>query len=219
MKKLYAIFFLLVCMTATVAADTIVFKDGTQIDVSKAWEEKGRIKCKIAGVVIGYPKEDVKRIIRQRTGSYARQLNASEIADLARKQPGSCYDLGRRFGHCTTLILFGEDCPPQDDIRLPPWCKGRTDTENGVLEGIELANKSLSLPVTDATASSDENRSVCFELGKRYGKCAGLNQYDQICEPHDNVTIPLDCRGKADTKNGVRIGVRAAFEDMGFPTN
>ena len=219
MKELYATFFLLVCMTASVAADTIVFKDGTQIDVSKAWEENGRIKCKIAGVVIGYPQKDVKRIIRQRTGSYARQLNASEIADLARKQPGSCFDLGRRFGHCTTLILFGEECPPQDDIPLPSWCKGRDDTEKGVLEGIELANKSLNLPATNAPATSDENLSVCFELGKKYGRCACLNLFDQTCSMHDDVTVPLDCRGKADTKSGLRTGVRAAFGDLGFPTN
>lgn len=42
--------------------------------------------------------------------------------------------------------------------------------------------------------------------------------YAQTCHPYDDITIPLDCRGKAETKNGVRIGVRAAYEDMGFPT-
>ena len=205
-------------MTGNATADTIVFKDGTQIDVTKAWEENGQVKCKIAGVVIGYPKKDVKRIIRQKQSSYARELSASEIAALNRKQPGSCYDFGRRFGHCTTLILFGAECPPQDDIPVPPGCKGRSDTENGMLEGIELANKSLNLPATDAAAAADENLQECFELGKRYGKCAGLSMYAQACDPQDDVTIPLDCRGKADTKNGVRTGVRAAYEDMGFPT-
>jgi hypothetical protein len=218
MKKLLTIIFILFCITAAGFADTIVFKDGSRIDVTKAWEENGQIKCKIAGVVIGYPKKDVKRIIRQKQSSYARQLSASEIATLSRKQPGSCYDLGRRFGHCTTLILYGEECPPQDDIPLPSRCKGRSDTENGMLEGIELANKSLNLPAAEAPAASDENLSVCFELGRRYGKCAGLSMYAQTCDPGDDVTIPLDCRGKTETKNGVRTGVRAAYEDMGFPT-
>jgi hypothetical protein len=92
-------------------------------------------------------------------------------------------------------------------------------TEKGVLEGIELANKSLNLPATDAPETTDENLSICFELGKRYGKCACLNLFDKTCGPHDDVTMPLDCRGKANAKNGVRTGVRAAFEDMGFPTN
>ncbi len=214
---MFSIIFLLICTTGAAAADTIVFKDGTQIDVTKAWQEGHQVKCKIAGVVIGYPKKEVKRIIRQKQSSYARQLNASEIAAVRRKQPGSCYDLGRRFGHCTTLILYGEECPSQDDIPLPALCKGRYDTENGMLEGIGLANKSLNLPAIEASAASDDNLSVCFELGKRYGKCAGLNMYAQTCEAQDNVTIPLDCRGKTDTKNGVRAGVRTAYEDMGFP--
>ena len=218
MRNPFIIIIFMICISVSATADTVVFKDGSQIDVTKAWEDNGQIKCKIAGVVIGYPKKDVKRIIRQKQSPYARELSASEIAALTRKQPGSCYDFGQRFGHCTTLILYGEECPPQDDIPLPPLCKGRNDTENGMLTGIELANKSLSLPATDAAAASDGNLSECFELGKRYGKCAGLNLYAQTCDPQDDVTIPLDCRGKAVTKNGVRAGVREAYEDMGFPT-
>ena len=194
-------------MTGTVDADTIIFRDGTKIDAPKVWEAGDEIKCKLAGVVIGYPKKDIKRIVRQRQSNFSRQLNASEIEALARKQPGTCYDLGKRFGHCTTLILYGEECPPQDDIPLPAWCKGRRDTETGRLEGIRLVNRSLDLSPAAEPPGSAEDASVCFALAKRYGKCASLSMYAQTCDPRDDIVIPLDCRGKADTKQGMRAGV------------
>jgi len=219
MRYLFIIISLLVCTAGTVAADTIIFKDGTRIEAPKVWEEKGEIKCKIAGVVIGYPKKDVKRIIRQRQSAFPRKLKPSEIEALARQRPGSCFDLGKRYGHCTTLSLYGEECPPQDDIPLPAWCKGRNDTENGMLEGIRLANKTLDLSPAGDQSTRAENVSVCFELGKRYGKCATLSMYAQTCNSRDDIAVPLDCRGRADTKSGMRAGVRGAYKSMGFPTD
>ena len=218
MKKLSIIISFLVCMNGMPAADTIIFKDGSQIEAPKVWQEGGEVKCKMAGVVIGYPKKDVKRIIRQRQNAYSRQLTASEIEALARNQPGTCYDLGRRYGHCTTLNLYGEECPSQDDIPLPAWCKGRRDTEKGIREGIRLANKSLDLSRIGQQSSAAEASSVCFDLAKRYGKCATLSMYAQTCDPRDDIVLPLDCRGKAETKNGMRAGVRLGYKAMGYPT-
>jgi hypothetical protein len=219
MRYLFIIISLLVYTAGSVAADTIIFKDGTRIEVSKAWEEKGEVKCKIAGVVIGYPQKDVKQIVRQRQSAYPRKLKPAEIEALARQRPGSCFDLGKRYGHCTTLSLYGEECPPQDDSPLPAWCKGRKDTENGMLDGIRLANKTLDLPPIGDRSISADNASVCFERGKRYGKCATLSMYAQTCNSRDNIAVPLDCRGKADTKSGMRAGVRGAYESLGFPTD
>ena len=205
-------------MPGPIAADTIVFKDGTRVEAVKVWEEGGEVKCKMAGVVIGYPKKDVKRIIRQRQSAYSRELTAREIEALARNQPGTCYDLGRRYGHCTTLNLYGEECPSQDDIPLPAWCTGRRDTEKGIREGIRLANKSLDLSRIGQQLSADEASSMCYDLAKRYGKCATLSMYAQACDPRDDVALPLDCRGKTETKNGMRAGVRLGYEALGFPT-
>jgi len=64
MRKLYFIVTLLVCLPAIAGADTIVFKDGTSVDVPRAWEENGEIKCKMGGVIVGYPQQEVKRIVR-----------------------------------------------------------------------------------------------------------------------------------------------------------
>jgi hypothetical protein len=86
-----------------------------------------------------------------------------------------------------------------------------------MLEGIGLANKSLDSAPADESEISAEHPSVCFELGIRYGKCATLSMFGQACDTNDDIVMPLDCRGKAETKNGVRTGVRAAYKDMGLP--
>jgi len=218
MRKLYIITILLFCLPAVAGADTIVFKDGTTIDVLKAWEENGEIKCKMDGVTIGYPKQEVKRIIRQRQSKFPRKLRSAEIADLNRMQPGSCYDLGKRYGYCTTLTLYGETCEMRDDIFLPSWCRNRNETDTGMLEGINLAYKMLDLPAVSDTETFYHDSSSCFELGRRFGRCAALSMYGETCNPKDDISIPLDCRGQPDTKNGISLGVRTAYKSLGLPS-
>lgn len=217
MRKLYFIITLLVGLPAVAGADTIVFKDGTTIDVLKAWEENGEIKCKMDGVTIGYQKHQVKRVIRQRRSNFPRKLKSSEIADLKRMQPGSCFDLGRRYGYCTTLTLYGETCETRDDIFLPSWCRNRNETDSGLLEGINLAYKTLDLPAVSDTQAFYQNSSSCFELGRRFGRCAALSMHGETCDPKDDINIPLDCRGQPDTKNGISVGVRTAYQSLGLP--
>jgi hypothetical protein len=38
------------------SADVLVFKDGTKMDVEKAWVEGGEVKAKVYGGVVGFPK-------------------------------------------------------------------------------------------------------------------------------------------------------------------
>jgi hypothetical protein len=217
MKNLFFIIALLIFIPMTANADTIVFMDGTKIEVPKAWEENGEIKCKMAGIVIGYPKAEVKQVIRQKQSAIPRKLRPSEIADVARTQPGTCYDLGKRYGYCTTLTLYGEVCEKRDDILLPSRCQNRKDTDNGILEGINLAYNTLDLPPINDIIYSFRSSSSCFNMGKRFGKCAALSMYGKPCEPTDDVIMPLDCREKADTKSGINVGVRAAYKSLGLP--
>ncbi len=217
MKNLFIIIALLIFIPSAANADTIVFMDGTKIDVPEAWEENGEIKCKMAGIVIGYPKAEVKQVIRQKQSVVPRKLSPSEIADVVRTQPGSCYDLGKRFGYCTTLTLYGEVCENRDDILLPSRCQNRKDTDSGMLEGINLAYKTLDLPPVNDTIYSFRSSSSCFDMGKRFGKCAALSMYGKPCEPTDDVIMPLNCKEQADTKSGINVGVRTAYRSLGFP--
>jgi hypothetical protein len=217
MKNLFFIIAVLITIPVAADADTIVFMDGTEIDVPKAWEENGEIKCDMAGIVIGYPKAEVKQVIRQKQSAVIRKLRPSEIADVARTQPGSCYDLGKRYGYCTTLTLYGEVCENRDDILLPSWCQNRKNTDSGVLEGIHLAYKTLDLPPISNTTLSFRSSSSCFDMGKRFGKCSALSMYGKPCKPTDDVIMPLDCRGREDTKSGIRVGVKTAYRSLGLP--
>ncbi len=83
MKNLLIIIAMLLFIPSTANADTIVFMDGTKIDVPKTWEENGEIKCKMAGIVIGYPKAEVKQVIRQKQSAVPRKLRYRQTADWA----------------------------------------------------------------------------------------------------------------------------------------
>jgi hypothetical protein len=47
-------------------ADKIVLKNGRRIEVEKAWEDGGQIKGSVYGATIGYPKDQVKNIVREK---------------------------------------------------------------------------------------------------------------------------------------------------------
>jgi len=67
MKQLLATALALILLPLTAGADTIYFKDGMRLDVQKAWEEDGQIKCDMYGAVTSYPKEEIERIERDRS--------------------------------------------------------------------------------------------------------------------------------------------------------
>jgi tetratricopeptide (TPR) repeat protein len=43
-------------------ADTIFFKNGARLDIVKAWQEDGQIKCEMYGQEVAYPLKDVLRV-------------------------------------------------------------------------------------------------------------------------------------------------------------
>jgi tetratricopeptide (TPR) repeat protein len=43
-------------------ADTIFFKNGARLDISKTWQAGGQIKCNLYGQEVGYPLKDVLRV-------------------------------------------------------------------------------------------------------------------------------------------------------------
>lgn len=64
-KKYFTVFALLALFPLVASADTIFLKNGMRIDVKETWEEDGQIKCVMFGAVVGYPKEDVERIVKE----------------------------------------------------------------------------------------------------------------------------------------------------------
>lgn len=60
------IFSLILSFYSIATADTIVLKNGRRIEVEKVWEDGGQIKGSVYGATIGYPKDQVKNIVREK---------------------------------------------------------------------------------------------------------------------------------------------------------
>ena len=54
-------------------ADTIVLNNGRRIEVERAWEESGQIKGSVYGATIGYPKDQVKSVERERNNQNSEE--------------------------------------------------------------------------------------------------------------------------------------------------
>jgi hypothetical protein len=212
MRWLFALILICISLPTTAHADTIVFKDGSKIDVTKAWEEGGEIKCVIAGVEIGYAKEEVQRVIKKSWSSVPRAKGENILI----QQDASCYASGKSFGYCTTLSLYGQECPPQDQITLTPLCKGQAETKQGMLDGIAQAYRSPTVLPAEQQSPKSQGSSPCYDLGKQFGRCATLTLYGETCNPKDDFSMPLKCRGLAETKLGIHNGVRTTYRTLGF---
>ena len=213
MRWLFTLILICISLPTTAHADTIVFKDGTKVDVTKAWEEGGEIKCVIAGVEIGYPKEEVQRVIKKSWSSVPRAKGENILI----QQDASCYASGKSFGYCTTLSLYGQECLPQDQITLTPLCKGQAETKQGMLDGIAQAYRSPTVLAVQQQSPKSQGSSPCYDLGKQFGRCATLTLYGETCNPKDDFSMPLKCRGLAETKRGIHNGVRITYQMLGFP--
>ena len=56
-------------ISLTCKADTIIFKDGKQVETRQAWEEGDMIKCYRYGGIVSYPKDSVSRIEKDSGGT------------------------------------------------------------------------------------------------------------------------------------------------------
>ncbi len=68
MKKIISAGIILLAFCSTSSADTIIFKDGMRIDAAHVWEQNKEVLCEIGGIVFGYPKADVERIVKNGNG-------------------------------------------------------------------------------------------------------------------------------------------------------
>ena len=60
------IFLLALSLCDVATADTIVLNNGRRIEVEKVWEDGGQVKGSVYGATIGYPKDQVKNIEREK---------------------------------------------------------------------------------------------------------------------------------------------------------
>lgn len=58
---------------------------------------------------------------------------------------------------------------------------------------------------------ADYSYESCYSLGKRYGKCAGRAFQGLPCSPEDDFAMPVRCRDKDETQEGIEAGLRSVF--------
>lgn len=136
-------------------ADTIVLKNGNKIKSERVWEEDGIIKCIRMGGVVGYPKASVERIEKEDKEESVEKEDIEKeenVPSPSRKEEGTslieketCYELGYRYGLCATKSMLNIQCNPENDIVIPPRCRGKEETQRGLKAGVKAVYDTLNL--------------------------------------------------------------------------
>jgi len=92
----------------------------------------------------------------------------SASVTLAYDSGESCYELNKRYGRCVQASMRGERCRPEDDIVMPERCRGGTDSDVGLRDGLFGAEPRGREYTAPAPASPDPY----FELGRMEYRCA-----------------------------------------------
>lgn len=67
---------------------------------------------------------------------------------------------------------------------------------------------SVLLIVAVNLATGEES---CHELGYRYGLCVTKSMHGIPCKPENDISIPVRCRGDAETQKGINAGTKEAY--------
>ena len=87
MKYILTLFMTIFLLPLPTIADTIILKNGRQIQTDKVWEEKGLIKFTLHGAVIGYNKDSVETVIRNSEPSVHAIVSENKITKKIGKPP------------------------------------------------------------------------------------------------------------------------------------
>ena len=103
-------------------ADTIVLKNGRRIKAEKVWEDGGQIKGAVYGATIGYPKDQVKSIERDKNiQNDVKEMLGFDVwtlgMDIAVATTGDDATLKRFTRMGENVILLSEN-PAFDPIML-----------------------------------------------------------------------------------------------------
>ena len=122
-----------------------MFTQAIELDSETSSLKEKIDRCK---QMIKYEKEQIAKGLVKYRGEW---MTPEEKEELERKeriqqQLSNCYDLGYRWGHCSTLVFFGYECPPEDDFVMPEECRGMPSTERGLEAGVKSVYRELGIP-------------------------------------------------------------------------
>jgi len=145
MKLTIGVFILLFILSYPVqgTAGTIYLNDGRIIETDNVVEEDGWVKGRINGITIHFALEDIDRIegiqIKRATHTPQSKPGGSSQKHAPTGKHSlikSCYELGYRYGMCAAKRHQNMQCERKNDIVIPKRCRGKSETEKGMVVGI-----------------------------------------------------------------------------------
>ena len=161
---MFIVLFTLVYPAQGIAA-TLYLNDGRIIKTESISQEDGVLKCRISGITIYYKFEDIDRIegagltLQGKHGEDTQKGALSAESSLIK----SCYELGYRYGLCAARRHQGIPCEPRNDIVIPERCRGKSETEKGLVAGISeisVASKTHSGPLLESISINLESTPI-----------------------------------------------------------
>jgi len=141
-------------------ADTVYLNDGRIIETEEISENEGLVKCYINGITVYYPIEDIDRIERQEINGAKRapELNRDDTGQVLKPDAKSklikrCYELGYRYGLCAAKKINSLQCERKNDIVIPDRCRGKSETEKGMVVGIAEVSAAQKTHIGTAVSS------------------------------------------------------------------
>ena len=113
MKKLLITFLILALSPLLSGADTVILKNGMRFESDKIWQEGNEIKCYRSGIVIGFSKDDVERIVKT-------PPEAAEIAVPAAEQMTDYERIQKELDLAYQTMLKEFEQLERDKKRLKP---------------------------------------------------------------------------------------------------
>ena len=92
-----------------------------------------------------------------------------------------------------------------------------TDESEKIKAKAAYKKKKLEKEKREKPVFREENES-CFNLGYRYGLCATNAMHEIPCKPENDIILPARCRGKAETKRGIKAGAKAVYDALNLNT-
>jgi hypothetical protein len=96
--------------------------------------------------------------------------------------------------HCGRTILIKLNT----DTSKPLWAN--------ILAGIIVLALFMGFIRTCIFSPHSSQDSYCYDQGVKFGRCAMMAFKGLKCDPSDDIVIPSECRGKAETERGIREG-------------
>jgi len=134
--------------------EEIQINDGLKVVIIEGQQnglDRGNYLAGIRMKTNGVSEQTIEKTVSVYLPDVLKPEQASNVFVNANKTDKleSCYDLGYRFGMCSTKAMKGIACDPANDIVIPEKCRNKAETKRGIEAGVKDANAMIVGKKTD----------------------------------------------------------------------